>query len=133
MSATTPALPRGLPPEYRGLARMLRQRLVGNSESWILTLNALRKQAVATVNRRGKTLRPETIDGIVDVCGSTEFVRRADDNRETVIARLEAYHRHVAPPPERRAIGAHRDARSASIACLRHQDDCRADAARAVA
>ena len=32
-----------------------------------------------------------------DVCGSTEFVRRADDNRETVAARLEAYHRQTAP------------------------------------
>ena len=32
-----------------------------------------------------------------DVCGSTEFIRRADDNRETVTARLEAYHRQTAP------------------------------------
>ena len=36
-------------------------------------------------------------DNICDVCGSTEFVRRADDNRETVGARLEAYHRQTAP------------------------------------
>ncbi len=35
--------------------------------------------------------------GVCDVCGSTEFTRRADDNRETVIARLEAYHRQTAP------------------------------------
>ncbi len=35
--------------------------------------------------------------GICDVCGSSEFVRRADDNRETVAARLEAYHRQTAP------------------------------------
>jgi adenylate kinase len=35
--------------------------------------------------------------GICDVCGSTEFTRRADDNRETVGARLEAYHRQTAP------------------------------------
>ena len=35
--------------------------------------------------------------GICDVCGSTEFTRRADDNRETVTARLEAYHRQTAP------------------------------------
>lgn len=32
-----------------------------------------------------------------DVCGSHEFVRRADDNRETVAARLAAYHRQTAP------------------------------------
>ncbi|MBE7158274.1 MAG: adenylate kinase [Rhodospirillales bacterium] len=35
--------------------------------------------------------------GVCDVCGSTEFIRRADDNRETVAARLEAYHRQTAP------------------------------------
>ncbi len=37
------------------------------------------------------------VPGVCDVCGSTEFVRRADDNRETVMARLEAYHRQTAP------------------------------------
>jgi adenylate kinase len=37
------------------------------------------------------------VPGVCDVCGSTEFVRRADDNRETVTARLEAYHRQTAP------------------------------------
>ena len=35
--------------------------------------------------------------GVCDACGATEFVRRADDNRETVAARLEAYHRQTAP------------------------------------
>lgn len=35
--------------------------------------------------------------GVCDVCGSTEFVRRADDNRETVGARLAAYHQQTAP------------------------------------
>jgi adenylate kinase len=35
--------------------------------------------------------------GVCDVCGSREFVRRADDNRETVGARLAAYHRQTAP------------------------------------
>lgn len=37
------------------------------------------------------------VAGVCDVCGSTEFVRRADDNRETVSARLDAYHRQTAP------------------------------------
>jgi len=36
-------------------------------------------------------------DGVCDVCGSTEFSRRADDKAETVSARLEAYHRQTAP------------------------------------
>lgn len=32
-----------------------------------------------------------------DKCGGTEFKRRADDNAETVAARLEAYHAQTAP------------------------------------
>ena len=35
--------------------------------------------------------------GICDVCGSTEFIRRKDDNVETVTARLRAYHDQTAP------------------------------------
>jgi len=35
--------------------------------------------------------------GVCDVCGSTEFVHRADDRRETVADRLEVYHRQTAP------------------------------------
>ncbi len=41
--------------------------------------------------------KPPKADGVCDVCGSTEFTRRADDNRETVHARLEAYQRQTAP------------------------------------
>ena len=37
------------------------------------------------------------VEGTCDVCGSHEFVRRADDNRETVRARLDAYERQTAP------------------------------------
>ena len=40
--------------------------------------------------------RPST-EGVCDKCGSTEFVRRADDNAETVRARLEAYRAETAP------------------------------------
>ena len=40
--------------------------------------------------------KPKT-DGICDTCGGTKFTRRADDNRETVGARLDAYHRQTAP------------------------------------
>ncbi len=36
-------------------------------------------------------------DGVCDACGGTEFKRRADDNAETVRARLEAYHAQTAP------------------------------------
>ncbi len=37
------------------------------------------------------------VAGICDVCGSHEFIRRADDNRETVGTRLTAYHTQTAP------------------------------------
>jgi adenylate kinase len=36
-------------------------------------------------------------DGVCDVCGSTEFTRRADDKEETVRARLDAYNAQTAP------------------------------------
>ena len=43
------------------------------------------------------TFKPTRVAGICDVCGSHEFTRRADDNAETVKARLDAYHRQTAP------------------------------------
>ncbi len=44
--------------------------------------------------------------GVCDRCGGTEFVRRADDKRETVAARLAAYHAQTAPIlPHYRAAG----------------------------
>lgn len=43
------------------------------------------------------TFKQTAKPGTCDTCGGTEFVRRADDNRETVVARLEAYHRQTAP------------------------------------
>lgn len=43
------------------------------------------------------TFKPTAKAGVCDACGGTEFTRRADDNRETVAARLDAYHRQTAP------------------------------------
>jgi adenylate kinase len=40
--------------------------------------------------------QPKT-PGVCDVCGSTEFKRRADDNEATVRQRLVAYHADTAP------------------------------------
>ena len=40
--------------------------------------------------------RPAT-EGVCDHCGATNFTRRADDNRETMVARLAAYHEQTAP------------------------------------
>ncbi|HZB90653.1 MAG TPA: adenylate kinase [Stellaceae bacterium] len=36
-------------------------------------------------------------EGVCDVCGGTEFIRRADDRPEAVKTRLEAYRRQTAP------------------------------------
>jgi adenylate kinase len=43
------------------------------------------------------SFHPPRTPGVCDVCGSAEFTRRADDNRETVMARLAAYHAQTAP------------------------------------
>jgi adenylate kinase len=43
------------------------------------------------------TFQPTKLPGVCDKCGGHTFTRRPDDNRETVKARLEAYHRQTAP------------------------------------
>jgi adenylate kinase len=41
--------------------------------------------------------RPTTVPGVCDVCGSTEFKRRPDDNEQTVRTRMEEYRAKTAP------------------------------------
>ena len=43
------------------------------------------------------TGKPPVKDGVCDKCGSTEFIRRADDNADAVRVRLMAYYRQTAP------------------------------------
>lgn len=43
------------------------------------------------------TANPPAKPGICDVCGSTEFKRRPDDNEETVRTRMEEYRAKTAP------------------------------------
>ncbi len=43
------------------------------------------------------TNKPTKIDGVCDVCGSTEFVRRDDDNETSLRTRLDAYEKKTAP------------------------------------
>jgi adenylate kinase len=43
------------------------------------------------------SFKPTKVAGVCDVCGGTEFVRRKDDNAETVKARLQAYEAQTAP------------------------------------
>ena len=43
-----------------------------------------------------KFKRPK-VEGVCDVCGSTEFTRRTDDNAETVKTRMAAYRAQTEP------------------------------------
>ena len=43
------------------------------------------------------TFKRPHVEDTCDVCGSHEFIRRADDNRDTVATRLQAYHTQTAP------------------------------------
>ncbi len=41
-------------------------------------------------------LKPK-VEGVCDKCGSTHFKRRPDDNRDTVVARLQTYYKETSP------------------------------------
>lgn len=43
------------------------------------------------------TFKTPAVDGVCDKCGGTDFVRRADDNREAVTNRLAVYRDQTAP------------------------------------
>jgi adenylate kinase len=43
------------------------------------------------------SFKPTKVAGVCDVCGSTDMVRRADDNETTVRSRLDTYHKETAP------------------------------------
>ena len=43
------------------------------------------------------TFNPTNQPGICDNCGSNSMKRRADDNEETVMSRLSAYHNQTSP------------------------------------
>ena len=43
------------------------------------------------------TFHPTKVEGVCDVCGSTEFTRRKDDNAETMKTRLAAYRAQTEP------------------------------------
>ena len=44
-----------------------------------------------------ETFKATAVAGVCDVCGSTEFIRRPDDKRETVVERLAVYNRQTRP------------------------------------
>jgi adenylate kinase len=43
------------------------------------------------------SFRPTKVAGVCDVCGSTEFKRRPDDNEQTVRTRMDEYRAKTAP------------------------------------
>ena len=43
---------------------------------------------------------PPLVIGSCDHCNETDFKKRADDNEDTVISRLEAYHNQTSPLAE---------------------------------
>lgn len=43
------------------------------------------------------TFKPTKVPGVCDKCGHKDFVRRPDDNAETIKTRLDAYHKQTAP------------------------------------
>ena len=43
------------------------------------------------------SFRPTKVPGVCDVCGSTEFKRRPDDNEQTVRTRMKEYRAKTAP------------------------------------
>tara|TARA_B100000700_G_scaffold331709_1_gene467368 strand:+ start:5249 stop:5911 length:663 start_codon:yes stop_codon:yes gene_type:complete len=46
------------------------------------------------------SFNPTTVEGVCDSCESSQFKRRADDNADTVMSRLNAYHAQTSPLAE---------------------------------
>jgi len=46
------------------------------------------------------TFNPSSVEGVCDSCGGSDFKRRADDNADTVLSRLSAYHEQTSPLAE---------------------------------
>ena len=44
-----------------------------------------------------ESFNPTSVEGVCDSCNSSNFKRRADDNADTVLSRLGAYHEQTSP------------------------------------
>jgi adenylate kinase len=92
-------------PQAEALDRMLAQR--GLALDAVVEIKVDNQALVERISGRfscGKcgagyhdSFKPTAVAGVCDVCGGTEFIRRKDDNAETVAARLAAYEAQTAP------------------------------------
>jgi adenylate kinase len=92
-------------PQAEALDRMLAERGLGLDA--VVEIKVDNQALVERISGRfscGKcgagyhdSFKPTAVAGVCDVCGGTEFVRRKDDNAETVAARLAAYEAQTAP------------------------------------
>jgi adenylate kinase len=92
-------------PQARALDRMLSEK--GQTLDRVIEMTVDEKALIERIAGRfscakcgasyhDQNHRPK-VAGVCDVCGSRDFVRRADDNPEAVKTRLDAYRRQTAP------------------------------------
>lgn len=67
-----------------------------NDESLVDRITGRYTCAHCNMGYHDTNLKPQKA-GVCDSCGSTNFNRRSDDNRKTVVARLATYHAQTAP------------------------------------
>lgn len=92
-------------PQAEALDRMLAER--GLELDAVVEIKVDQKALVERISGRFScakcgagyhdTFKPTKVAGVCDACGATEFIRRKDDNAETVRERLVAYEAQTAP------------------------------------
>jgi adenylate kinase len=92
-------------PQAEALDRMLKQK--GQTLDRVIEMTVDEKALIERIAGRFSCARcgasyhdtnhRPKIAGVCDMCGSREFVRRADDNPDSVKTRLDAYRRQTAP------------------------------------
>jgi adenylate kinase len=96
-------------PRTVGQAEALDEMLATNGQriDWVIELqvdDALLTERIAgrfSCAKCGEgyhdNFKPTKLANTCNECGASDFLRRADDRAETVVARLESYHRQTAP------------------------------------
>ena len=67
-----------------------------DDEAMVIRIAARYKCASCGSGYHDEFQKPKT-EGVCDQCGGSEFTRRADDNAETALTRLGAYHEQTTP------------------------------------